>query len=73
MKNSLILLLLLLSGCASFQVSTLNHDPIYSIEGSIGITTIIDIAGVMDGVMVHIGIETKCGMIGYGAFHTEVV
>ena len=35
MKNSLILLLLLLlSGCASFQVSTLNHDPIYSIEGS---------------------------------------
>tara|TARA_R110000751_G_scaffold248264_1_gene348044 strand:+ start:561 stop:1376 length:816 start_codon:yes stop_codon:yes gene_type:complete len=34
MKNSLILLVLLLSGCASFQVSILNHDPIYSIEGS---------------------------------------
>ena len=35
MRNSLILLvLLLLSGCASFQVSTMNHDPIYSIEGS---------------------------------------
>ena len=34
MKNSLILLILLFTGCASFQVSTLNHDPIYSIEGS---------------------------------------
>ena len=36
MKNSLLLLLLLLlfTGCASFQISTLNHDPIYSIEGS---------------------------------------
>ena len=34
MKNLLILLVLLLSGCASFQVSTINHDPIYSIEGS---------------------------------------
>ena len=30
----LLLALLLLSGCASFQVSTINHDPIYSIEGS---------------------------------------
>ena len=29
MKNSLILLILLFTGCASFQVSTLNHDPIY--------------------------------------------
>ena len=35
MNRSLFLLLvLLLTGCASFQVSTLNHDPIYSIEGS---------------------------------------
>ncbi len=35
MKKSLFLLLILtLTGCATFQVSTLNHDPIYSIEGS---------------------------------------
>ena len=35
MNRSLFLLLvLLLTGCASFQVSTLNYDPIYSIEGS---------------------------------------
>ena len=35
MKKSLFLLLiLLLTGCATFQVSTLNHDPIYVIEGS---------------------------------------
>jgi hypothetical protein len=36
MKNllSLLILLLLTSGCATFQVSTMNHDPIYSIEGS---------------------------------------
>ena len=33
-KSLFLLLALLLSGCASFQVSTLNHDPIYSIEGS---------------------------------------
>ena len=42
MKNSLILLVLLLSGCASFQVSTLNHDPIYSIEGSDAEITVIN-------------------------------
>ena len=42
MKNSLILLILLLSGCASFQVSTLNHDPIYSIEGSDAEITVIN-------------------------------
>ena len=29
MKKLLLLLILLLTGCASFQVSTLNHDPIY--------------------------------------------
>tara|TARA_R110002072_G_scaffold39863_1_gene113820 strand:- start:283 stop:1011 length:729 start_codon:yes stop_codon:yes gene_type:complete len=35
MKNKLLILaLLLLSSCASFQVSTLNHDPIYIVEGS---------------------------------------
>ena len=35
MKKSIFLLLvLLLTGCATFQVSTLNHDPIYAIEGS---------------------------------------
>ena len=35
MKKLLFLLLTLtLTGCASLQVSTLNHDPIYSIEGS---------------------------------------
>ena len=32
--KKLLLLFLLLTGCASFQVSTLNHDPIYSIDGS---------------------------------------
>ena len=42
MKNSLILLVLLLTGCASFQVSTLNHDPIYTIEGSDAEITIIN-------------------------------
>ena len=30
----LLVLLVLLTGCASFQLSTLNHDPVYSIEGS---------------------------------------
>ena len=36
MKKSsfLLLVLTLLTGCASFQLSTLNHDPVYSIEGS---------------------------------------
>ena len=29
-----ITLVYILTGCASFQVSTLNHDPIYSIESS---------------------------------------
>ena len=33
-KSLFLLLVLLLTGCASFQVSTLNHDPIYAIEGS---------------------------------------
>jgi len=33
-KLILFIGLLLLTGCASFQLSTLNHDPIYSIEGS---------------------------------------
>ena len=43
MNRILILLLLtLLTGCASFQVSTLNHDPIYSIEGSDAEITVID-------------------------------
>jgi hypothetical protein len=42
MKNLLILLVLLLSGCASFQVSTMNHDPIYSIEGSDAEITVIN-------------------------------
>ena len=32
--KKLLFLLLTLTGCATFQVSTLNHDPIYSIEGS---------------------------------------
>jgi hypothetical protein len=45
----------------------------FAIVDSIGITTIIDIAGVMDGVIVHIGIETRCGMIGYGVINTEMV
>ena len=36
MKKSsfLLLVLTLLTGCASFQLSTINHDPVYSIEGS---------------------------------------
>ena len=44
MKNILLLLtgLILLTGCASFQVSTLNHDPIYVIEGSDAEITVID-------------------------------
>ena len=33
-KSMFLLLVLLLTGCATFQVSTLNHDPIYTIEGS---------------------------------------
>ena len=37
-----LLLVLLLTGCASFQVSTLNHDPIYSIEGSDAEITVIN-------------------------------
>ena len=32
--KKLVLVLLLLTGCASFQLSTLNHDPVYTIEGS---------------------------------------
>ena len=32
--KKLLLLVLLLTGCASFQISTMNHDPIYSVEGS---------------------------------------
>ena len=32
--KKLLFLVLLLSSCATFQFSTLNHDPIYSIEGS---------------------------------------
>lgn len=42
MKKILLLLLLTLTGCASFQVSTLNHDPIYSIEGSDAEITVIN-------------------------------
>ena len=42
MKNSLLLLILLFTGCASFQISTLNHDPIYSIEGSDAEITVIN-------------------------------
>jgi len=43
MKKSLFLVLVtLLTGCASFQVSTLNHDPIYVIEGSDAEITVID-------------------------------
>ena len=44
MKNILLLLtgLILLTGCASFQVSTLNHDPIYVIEGSDAEITVIN-------------------------------
>jgi hypothetical protein len=38
----LLLILTLLTGCASFQVSTLNHDPIYTIEGSDAEITVID-------------------------------
>jgi hypothetical protein len=41
-KSLLLLLILLLTGCASFQVSTLNHDPIYVIEGSDAEITVID-------------------------------
>ena len=41
-RSLLLLLVLLLSGCATFQVSTLNHDPIYSIEGSDAEITVID-------------------------------
>ena len=41
-KSLLLLLILLLTGCASFQVSTLNHDPIYAIEGSDAEITVID-------------------------------
>ena len=41
-KSLFLLLVLLLTGCASFQVSTLNHDPIYAIEGSDAEVTVID-------------------------------
>ena len=41
-KSLFLLLVLLLSGCATFQVSTLNHDPIYSFEGSDAKITIIN-------------------------------
>jgi len=41
-KSLFLLLVLLLTGCASFQVSTLNHDPIYAIEGSDAEITVID-------------------------------
>jgi len=41
-KSLFLLLVLLLTGCASFQISTLNHDPIYSIEGSDAEITVID-------------------------------
>ena len=41
-KSLFLLLVLLLTGCAPFQVSTLNHDPIYSIEGSDAEITVID-------------------------------
>ena len=41
-KSLFLLLVLLLTGCASFQVSTLNHDPIYAIEGSDAKITVID-------------------------------
>jgi hypothetical protein len=47
-------------------------DLIYLI-GLIDLIDLIDTTGIMGGVIAHIGIETKCGMIGYGAFHTEVV
>ena len=43
MKNLLLILLILLfSSCASFHLSTLNHDPIYSIEGSDAEITVIN-------------------------------
>ena len=41
-KSLFLLLVLLLTGCASFQVSTLNHDPIYHIEGSDAEVTVIN-------------------------------
>ena len=41
-KSLFLLLVLLLTGCATFQVSTLNHDPIYSIEGSDAEITVIN-------------------------------
>ena len=41
-RSLLLLLVLLLTGCASLQVSTLNHDPIYSIEGSDAEINVID-------------------------------
>ena len=34
MRKLLFIILLSLSSCASFQISTLNHDPIYTLEGS---------------------------------------
>ena len=42
MRKLLFIILLSLSSCASFQISTLNHDPIYSIEGSDAEITVID-------------------------------
>ena len=43
MKKLLLLLtVLLMTSCASFQLSTLNHDPIYSIEGSDAEITVIN-------------------------------
>ena len=41
-KSLFLLLVLVLTGCASFQVSTLNHDPIYAIEGSDAEITVIN-------------------------------
>jgi hypothetical protein len=43
--------------------------------GLIDLTEVLTF-GIQIGIMVttmHLGIDIKCGMIGYGVFHTEVV
>jgi len=41
----------------------------FAVIDLIDLISIIDTAGITGGVIAHIGIETKCGMIGYGDIH----
>jgi len=45
----------------------------FAIIDLIDLISIIDTAGITGGVIAHIGIETKCGMIGYGDIHLWIM